>query len=133
MANVQSYGSLISRTGATIPVLNTATTEATEDNVQTDANFVGSAQDVGTYGDQLGRFILSRGAWICETDSTYNFIRSAGTIKAVVQDLNIEGMEPPNPIQQIVAQVLQQKLGEQRIPRDMKGQFERVIEIDADS
>jgi len=59
--------------------------------------------------------------------------RVAEAIKAVVQDLNIEGMEPPNPIQQIVAQVLQQKLGDQRIPRDMKGQFERVIEIDADS
>ena len=84
MANVQSYGSLISRTGATIPVLNTATTEGTEDNVQTDSNFVGSAQDVGTYGDQLGRFILSRGSWIAETDTSYNYIRSAGTIKAVL-------------------------------------------------
>ncbi|MCS5681889.1 MAG: hypothetical protein NZ609_05030 [Acidimicrobiales bacterium] len=84
MANVQSYGQLISRSGAVIPVLNTATTEATEDNVQTDSNYVGSAQDVGTYGDQLGRFIVSRGGWICETDSTYNYIRSAGTIKAAL-------------------------------------------------
>ena len=84
MANVQSYGQLISRTGAVIPILNTATTEATEDNVQTDLNYVGSAQDVGTYGNQLGRFVLSRGGWIAETDSTYNYIRSAGTIKAVL-------------------------------------------------
>jgi len=84
MANVQSYGQLISRTGAVIPVLNTATTEGTEDNVQTDLNYVGSAQDVGTYGDQLGRFILSRAGWICETDSSYNFVRSAGTIKCAL-------------------------------------------------
>lgn len=84
MANVNSYGMLISRSGATIPVLNAATTESTADNVQTDSNLVGSAQDVGTYGDQLGRFVLSRGGWICETDSSWNYIRSAGTIKAVL-------------------------------------------------
>ena len=84
MANVQSYGQLISRSGAVIPVLNTATTENAEDNVQTDSNYVGSAQDVGTYGDQLGRFIVSRGGWLCETDSSYNYIRSAGTIKAAL-------------------------------------------------
>jgi hypothetical protein len=84
MANVNSYGQLISRSGAVIPVLNAATTESTADNVQTDPNFVGSAQDVGTYGNQLGRFVLSRGGWICETDSSWNYIRSAGVIKAVL-------------------------------------------------
>ena len=84
MANVQSYGQLISRTGAVIPVFNSATTEATEDNVQTDSNYVGSAQDVGTYGDQLGRFIVSRGGWLAEPDTSYNYIRSAGIIKAAL-------------------------------------------------
>ena len=84
MANVQSYGQLISRSGAVIPVLNTATTEATLDAVPTDLNYVGSAQAVGTYGDQLGRFVVTRGGWVCETDSTYNFIRSAGVIKAAL-------------------------------------------------
>jgi len=84
MANVQSYGQLISRSGAVIPVFNAATTEGTEDNIQTDFNYVGSAQDVGTYGNQLGRFVLARGGWLAETDASYNYIRSAGVIKAVL-------------------------------------------------
>ena len=84
MANVQSYGQLISRSGAVIPVFNAATTEATEDNVQSDFNYVGSAQDVGTYGDQLGRFVLSRAGWLSETDASYAYIRSAGVIKCAV-------------------------------------------------
>jgi len=84
MANVQSYGQLISRSGAVIPVFNAATTENAEDNIQTDFNYVGSAQDVGTYGNQLGRFVLARGGWIAETEAIYNYIRSAGVIKAVL-------------------------------------------------
>lgn len=84
MANVQSYGQLISKNGVVIPVLNTATTEAAEDEVLTDATWVGSAQTVGTFADQGGNFILSRGGWLAETDTTYNYIRSAGRIKAVL-------------------------------------------------
>jgi len=84
MANVQSYGMLIDQHGRTIPVLNTATTEATLDEVKTSATWTGSAQVVGTYADQMGNFVLTRGGWIGETDTAYNFIRSAGTIKAVL-------------------------------------------------
>ena len=84
MANVQSYGQLISSRGVVIPLLNTATTEATLDEVLTDSTWVGSAQTVGTYADQSGNFVLSRGGWIAETDTTYAFIRSAGNIKCVV-------------------------------------------------
>ena len=82
MADVNSYGSLISTTGATIPVLRTATTEGSEENVQTDANFVGSAQNAGTYATQtLGNAVVASGGISAENDMTYAFIRSAGTIK----------------------------------------------------
>ena len=84
MANVQSYGQLIGSRGQVIPVLNTATTEATLDEVQTSATWTGSAQVVGTYADQMGNFTLVAGGWLAETDTTYNFIRSAGTIKCVL-------------------------------------------------
>lgn len=84
MANVQSYGQLIGSRGQVIPILNTATTEATLDEVRTDGTWTGSAQVVGTYADQMGNFTLVAGGWIPETDSTYNFIRSAGTIKCVL-------------------------------------------------
>ena len=84
MANVQSYGQLISSRGVIIPILNTGTTEATEDEVLTDATWVGSKQTVGTFADQTGPFVLSRGGWIAETDSTWNYIRSAGRCKAVL-------------------------------------------------
>ena len=42
MANVNSFGSLISSDGRVIPVLNTATTEATQDSVDTDGTWTGS-------------------------------------------------------------------------------------------
>ena len=84
MANVQSYGQLISSRGVVIPILNTATTEATLDEVLTDSTWVGSAQTVGTYADQSGSFVLARGGWLSETDAAYAFIRSAGNIKCVV-------------------------------------------------
>ena len=84
MANVQSYGMLIGSRGQQIPILNTATTEATEDEVLTDSTWTGSAQNVGTYADQMGNFVLARGGWLAEMDATWNYIRSAGKVKAVV-------------------------------------------------
>ena len=49
MANVDSYAQLTMRGGAVVPLANTALTEATEDEIQTDVNFVGSAQPAGTF------------------------------------------------------------------------------------
>ena len=43
MANVDSSGALVMRGGGVVPLANTALTEATEDEILTDANFVGSA------------------------------------------------------------------------------------------
>ena len=82
MANVDSYASLTMRNGAVIPLANTALTEATEDEIQTDANFVGSAQPAGTFATQsLGSSIVLAGGVSAEGDVTYAYVRSAGKIK----------------------------------------------------
>jgi len=85
MANVNAYGSLISSRATTVPLLNTATTEATEDEIKTDSNFVGSAQTAGTFAtQQFGGFNLAKAGIVCENDFSYCFIRSAGKIKAAL-------------------------------------------------
>jgi hypothetical protein len=59
--------------------------------------------------------------------------RVAAAIKSVVEDLQIEGLEPPNPIQQLLFGVLQDRMSSGspgKTPRDLKGQFANVIEID---
>ena len=81
MANVNCFGAVKDRNGRILPLANAATTEATLDEVQTDSSVVGSNQSLGTYGDQLGNYVCVSGGIQMETDSTYNFVRSAGTIK----------------------------------------------------
>ena len=83
MANVTCFGGVKDRRGRIIPLHNSATTEATLDEVLTDSSLVGSQQSLGTYGDQLGNYIVASGGVQMETDSTYNFVRSAGIIKGV--------------------------------------------------
>ena len=58
--------------------------------------------------------------------------RVAGAIKAVVQDLQLEGVEPPNPFQQMLLGLVADKMNAAKSPRDLKGQFSPVIEIDKD-
>ena len=83
MADVNCYGSLIGTNGATIPFLNTAQTEASQEEALTDSNYVGAAASVGTYGASLpGGFTLAQAGVVCENDFSYCFIRSAGDIKA---------------------------------------------------
>ena len=85
MANVDSYAQLTMRGGQVVPLANTATTEATEDEIQTDSNFVGSAQPAGTFATQsLSSPILLAGGVSAENDVTYAYIRSAGKIKAAL-------------------------------------------------
>jgi len=82
MANVNAYGQIVSTRGSVIPLLNTAQTEGTEEEILTDSNYVGSAQSVGTFGDQeVGGFVAAQGGVIFENDMTYNFVKSAGIIK----------------------------------------------------
>ncbi len=85
MADVDGYGSLVGTRGRQIPLANTALTEGSLEEVQTDSNFVGSAQTAGTYADQLqGGFGLSASGIVAETSIAYAYIRSAGTIKAAL-------------------------------------------------
>ena len=85
MANVNAYGSLISSRGSCIPLLNTAQTEASEEEIKTDQNFVGSEQTAGTFGtQQFGGFSLAKAGIVCENDFSYCFVRSAGKIKAAL-------------------------------------------------
>jgi len=82
MANVNCYGQLVSPRGGIIPLLNTSQTEASEEAVGTDLNYVGSVQAVGTFGTQQpGGFTIAKAGIIGENDVTYAFIQSAGKIK----------------------------------------------------
>ena len=82
MANVNCYGSVISNRGGVVPLHNSATTEATLDEIRTDADFVGSAQVFGTFATQQhGNFVASVAGLQCENDFTYAYVQSAGKIK----------------------------------------------------
>jgi len=82
MANVNCYGQLVSPRGGIIPLFNTAQTEASEEAVGTDLNYVGSTQAVGTFGTQRpGGFTVAKAGINGENDVTYAFIQSAGKIK----------------------------------------------------
>jgi len=59
--------------------------------------------------------------------------RLAKAIKAIIEDLPLEGIEPPSPLAQFLLGMLQQKVQDGGAPRDLKGQFANVIEIDGDS
>lgn len=59
--------------------------------------------------------------------------RMAEAIKSVISELPLEGVEPPSPLAQFLLGMLQQNVQAGGTPRDMKGQFSSVIEIDGDS
>ena len=60
MADVNAYGQIISTRGSVIPLLNTAQTEGSEEEIKTDQNYVGSEQSIGTFGDQeTGGFVAA--------------------------------------------------------------------------
>ena len=62
MANVNCYGSVVSSRQSIVPLHNSATTEATQDEIRTDADFVGSAQVFGTFAtQQYPGFVAARG------------------------------------------------------------------------
>ena len=85
MADVNCYGSLISTRYTTVPLLRTDLAEATQEEVKTDSNFVGSNQTAGTFASQqFGQFVLAKAGIVCENDMTFAFIQSAGKIKAAL-------------------------------------------------
>ena len=62
--------------------------------------------------------------------------RVAGAIKSVVEDLQLEGVEPPTAIQQFIMGIVAQKMEAVNAPlssRNLKGQFSPVIEMNEDS
>ena len=82
MADVNCYGSVVSTRGGIVPLLNTAQTEASQEETKTDSNFVGSSQVFGTFASQqYGNFVAAKGGIQAENDMTYSFVRSAGKIK----------------------------------------------------
>jgi len=82
MADVDAYGQLVMTNGQVIPLFRADLAEAAEEEIFTDTNFVGSAQNAGTYATQtLGSAVVAAGGVNAENDMTYCFIRSAGTIK----------------------------------------------------
>ena len=85
MANVNTYGSVVSNRGGIVPLLNTADTEGTKEELKTDSNFVGSEQTFGTFATQQhGRYIAAWAGVQTENDITYAYVQSAGKIKAAL-------------------------------------------------
>jgi len=85
MANVNCYGSTISSRGGVVPLHNSATTEATQDEVRTDGDFVGSVQVFGTFATQQhGQYVLTSAGLQAENDFTWAYVQSAGKIKAAL-------------------------------------------------
>ena len=82
MANVNCYGSTISSRGGVVPLHNSATTEATQDEIRTDGDFVGSVQVYGTFATQQhGTYVCSKAGLQAENDFTWAYVQSAGKIK----------------------------------------------------
>jgi len=85
MANVNCYGSTISSRGGVVPLHNSATTEATQDEVRTDGDFVGSVQVFETFATQQhGQYVLTSAGLQAENDFTWAYVQSAGKIKAAL-------------------------------------------------
>ena len=62
MADVDATGFLIGTDGFVIPLLNTAQTEGTEEEIQTDTSYTVAAQGAGQYATQSGRsFVAAQG------------------------------------------------------------------------
>ncbi len=85
MANVNCYGSTISSRGGVVPLHNSATTEAAQDEIRTDGDFVGSVQVFGTFATQQhGQYVLARAGLQAENDFSWAYVQSAGKIKAAL-------------------------------------------------
>lgn len=82
MADVDAYGQLVMGNGAVVPLFRGDLAEASEEEIFTDNNFVGAAQNAGTYATQtLGNAVVASGGISAENDMSFCFVRSAGLIK----------------------------------------------------
>ncbi len=108
MADVDAFGQIVLGKRAIVPLYRADLAEGSEEEVQTDSNFVGSAQTMGTFAAQeYGSHLATAAGITSENDTTYAFIRSAGKIKAAlpVSGLNGgQGLPGPLPVpKQIVS------------------------------
>ncbi len=82
MADVDAYGQFIMRQGGCVPLARTDLAEASEEEIFTDSNFVGSNQSAGTFATQtLTSSVVTAAGIAAENDMTYAYVRSAGKIK----------------------------------------------------
>ena len=82
MANVNCYGATVSSQGSIVPLHNSATTEATQDEIRTDADYVGSVQVYGTFATQQhGNYVCVKAGLQAENDFSWAYVQSAGKIK----------------------------------------------------
>lgn len=85
MANVNCYGTVISNRGNVVPLTNAATTEASLDEIRTDASMVGSVQVFGTFATQQhGNFVAAQAGLQAENDFSFCYVQSAGKIKLAI-------------------------------------------------
>ena len=76
MADVDGFGQLVMRGGGIVPLSNTALSEGGFEEIQTDANFVGSAQNAGTFATQsLKNPVVMRAGITATTDMCAAYIR----------------------------------------------------------
>lgn len=79
MADVDATGFLIGTDGFVIPLLNTAQTEGTEEEIQTDTSYTVAAQGAGQYATQSGRsFVAAQGVMTAENQMQYCYILGLG-------------------------------------------------------
>jgi hypothetical protein len=99
MADVDGFGQLVMRGGGIVPLSNTALSEGGFEEIQTDANFVGSAQNAGTFATQsLKNPVVMRAGITATTDMCAAYIRSAGKIKAALPVSGLACGDLPAPL-----------------------------------
>jgi len=92
MADVDAFGQLVLKGGSICPLARTDIQEGAEEEIQTDANYVGSAQTAGTFVTQtLTNHVVIAGGISAENDMSYCAVMSAGKIKAALPVSGLNG------------------------------------------
>ena len=109
MADVDAFGQLVLKGGSICPLARTDIAEGTEEEIQTDANYVGSAQTAGTFITQtLTNHVVVAAGVSSENDMSYCAVMSAGKIKAAlpVSGLN-GGAGLPAPLPRVAPSIIE--------------------------
>jgi len=92
MADVDAFGQLVMKGGGICPLARTDILEDTEEEIQTDSNYVGSAQTAGTFVTQTLQSHTVMAAGIsAENDMNYCVVKSAGKIKLALPVSGLNG------------------------------------------